>query len=395
MAEPKHRRKGQIINRNGVRTVRVYLGKDANGKRIYVNRTVKTSAKAADSVLDGLLDAVSGGSPTVKPTRMTVNELLDKWLEFAKENCRERTYNGYVWMMKQYIRPEFDRTPAQFLSHTDLEAHYSKLQRGQVKRKDRKGNEHKLSVSAQTVRAINALLSTAFNFGMKKKLLSANSCSLVTLPPRPQGKKRRALPAEQLSSFLKAAKEDRWHVIFSLSLESGLRPEEYLGLTWPDINLETGEIAVVRTLVWRKKGDWYFSTPKTERSDRTIVVSESLRLLLLDHRRKQLEERLKATNYSDNGFVFAMKNGRPVLHRTLDRRHFKPILERAGLPKTTRIYDMRHSCATLLIKNGESPKVVADRLGHSDPAFTLKTYVDTDSEQQKTASEKLAKILSR
>jgi integrase len=73
---------------------------------------------------------------------------------------------------------------------------------------------------------------------------------------------------------------------------------------------------------------------------------------------------------------------------------FKPTLKRAGLPSTTRIYDLRHSCASLLIKNGESPKVVADRLGHSDPAFTLKTYVDTDSSQQRTASEKLARILA-
>jgi integrase len=97
---------------------------------------------------------------------------------------------------------------------------------------------------------------------------------------------------------------------------------------------------------------------------------------------------------SDNNFVFAMEDGRPVLLRTLDRAHFKPILKRAGSPKTTRIYDLRHSCASLLIKNGESPKVVADRLGHSDPAFTLKTYVDTDASQQKTASEKLARILA-
>ena len=90
-----------------------------------------------------------------------------------------------------------------------------------------------------------------------------------------------------------------------------------------------------------------------------------------------------------------MEDGRPVLLRTLYRAHFKPILKRAELPLTTRIYDLRHSCASLMINNGESPKVVADRLGHSDPAFTLKTYVDTDAGQQKTASEKLAKVLYR
>jgi len=193
---------------------------------------------------------------------------------------------------------------------------------------------------------------------------------------------------------LKAARTDKWHVIFAFALETGLRPEEYLGLTWQDFNLDSGEITVQRTLVWRKGGEWYFSQPKTARSDRLIVISESLRVLLVEHRRKQLEERLKATNYDDYGFVFALGDGRPVLHRTLDRRHFKPILERAELPASTRIYDLRHSCATLMIANGERARTVADRLGHADPAFTLRTYVDSDANQQRAASEKLARILA-
>jgi len=327
---------------------------------------------------------------------MTVGELLDRWLdEHVKEFRRERTQNYYVWMMNQYIRPELGRTPVQFLSHTSIEEHYSKLRRGQIKRTDhrKKKSERKLIVSARTIRAINALLSGAFNWGMKQRLVSNNPCSLVTLPPLPQGKKRRALHPEQLLRFLKAAKADKWHVIFAFALETGLRPEEYLGLTWQDVNLDRGEISVQRTLVWRKGGEWYFSTPKTERSNRPIILSEPLRMLLIEHRRKQLEEHLKATAYTDNGLVFAMGDGRPVLHRTLDRRHFKPILERAELPITTRIYDMRHSCASLMIAQGESPRTVADRLGHADVAFTLQTYVDGDAEQQKAASEKLAKTL--
>ena len=83
-----------------------------------------------------------------------------------------------------------------------------------------------------------------------------------------------------------------------------------------------------------------------------------------------------------------------MLLRTLDRAHFKPSLKRAGLPETTRIYDLGHSCASLLIASGESAALVAARLGHSDPAFILKTYVDTDANRQKAASEKLAKMLA-
>jgi len=55
---------------------------------------------------------------------------------------------------------------------------------------------------------------------------------------------------------------------------------------------------------------------------------------------------------------------------------------------------MRHSCASLMIANGESPRTVADKLGNADVAFTLQVYVDSDANQQKAASEKLARILA-
>jgi integrase len=383
MSKPKPRHPGQLIRRPNGWLVRVYQGCDASGRRLYLNRTIKGNKKTAQKVLDDLREAVSGGSATVRPTRLSVDELLDKWLELhAKDNCRERTYDGYVFVLNRYIKPKLGRFPATLLSHADIEANYAQLR-------------HKLDVSARTCRAANALLSAAYNWAIEKNLLATNPCSRATLPALPKGKKRRALSQEALSRFLEAARPDRWSVIFNLAFESGLRPEEYLGLTWSDTNLDTGAVSVVRTLVWRKGGEWYFSTPKTERSDRTVVVSETMRLALLDHRRKQLEERLKAgVNYKDNGFVFAMEDGRPVLLRTLDRAHFKPILKRAGLPATTRIYDLRHSCASMLIAAGESHAVVAARLGHQDPAFTLRIYVDTTAEQQKVASEKLAKILA-
>src|SRR6266545_5119482 len=172
MAEPRHRRKGQIIIRNGVRTVRVYLGKDGNGKRIYVNRTVKTSAKAADDVLDGLLDAVLGGNPTVKPTRMTVNALLDEWLQMhVKENCRERSYDYYLWMLDACVRPRLGKTLATFLAHTEIEANYSYLLHAREKK-----------IGPRACRTANALLSSAYNWGIRTKRVSTNPCAHVTLP---------------------------------------------------------------------------------------------------------------------------------------------------------------------------------------------------------------------
>ena len=75
-------------------------------------------------------------------------------------------------------------------------------------------------------------------------------------------------------------------------------------------------------------------------------------------------------------------------------RHFRKVLERAGLPPTLRLYDLRHSCATLLLAAGEHPKVVSERLGHASTAMTLDVYSHVVPSMQRAASEKLEAILS-
>ena len=96
---------------------------------------------------------------------------------------------------------------------------------------------------------------------------------------------------------------------------------------------------------------------------------------LADHKRSQAEERLsKGPKYENQNLVFAGSTGHPLDQINLVRRHFKPILKRAGLPKEFRVYDLRHSCATLLLLAGENPKVVSERLGHASITLTLDTY---------------------
>jgi integrase len=92
----------------------------------------------------------------------------------------------------------------------------------------------------------------------------------------------------------------------------------------------------------RKGGGWYFKEPKTAQSRRTIPIPAHLVGQLKRHRTKQLKERLKGgDNYQNNDLVFATSSGTPILIRNLDRRHFKPLLEKAKLPGM-RLYDLRH-----------------------------------------------------
>lgn len=108
----------------------------------------------------------------------------------------------------------------------------------------------------------------------------------------------------------------------------------------------------------------------------------------------QNQERLLAdADYTNHDFVFASYNGEPVNIRNVVNRHFKPTLKEAGLPETIRLYDLRHTCATLLLKAGENPKVVSERLGHASIVMTLDVYSHVLPDMQKQAAEKLETML--
>ncbi|MFN2480465.1 MAG: site-specific integrase [Pyrinomonadaceae bacterium] len=155
-------------------------------------------------------------------------------------------------------------------------------------------------------------------------------------------------------------------MIFAFALATGMRPEEYLGLKWSDVDLKKGTAVVRRVLIRRKGGGWYFGEPKTSRSRRTIPFPKTLVEMLTAHRRKQIAARLKVgAAYQNNDLVFATGEGTPHNSRNLAQRQFLAILKKAELPLDFRLYDLRHSCASLLMMAGQNPKVVSERLGHA------------------------------
>jgi integrase len=135
------------------------------------------------------------------------------------------------------------------------------------------------------------------------------------------------------------------------------------------VDLDQGVMHVHRAL-----SDGEFTTPKTKRSRRRIDLSAGSIAALKKHRIRQLEERMtRAGLWQDHGLVFPSSVGTPLSHRNVVRS-FKAVLRRAGLPATTRLYDLRHTCATLLLCRNVHPKYVQELLGHASIAQTLDTY---------------------
>jgi integrase len=157
-----------------------------------------------------------------------------------------------------------------------------------------------------------------------------------------------------------------------VAVTSGLRIGELLALRWTDVDLEQGVMRVSRTLS-RAKGGPRFTTPKNGKGRPVTLTREAVEALR-SHRKGQNEVRLKlGTLWADNGLIFASETGKPLTRDFVDRRSFKPLLKRAGLPKK-RLHDLRHTCATLLLGQGVHPTLVQKLLGHASVVMTLNRY---------------------
>jgi integrase len=371
---------GQIIPRGeDTWLVRIFMGRDEKGKRRYLNKTIRGKKKDAQDYLSKTLVNISSGT-FVEPSPSTVKEYLDKWLEVAaRPRVSRRTADGYAGLLERYIHAPLGSKRLDGLRALDIQKVYGEMQaRG---------------LSARVVRHTHSALHNALRQAVKWAMIARNPSDLVELPKVPHNE-RRVLSPDEAADFLKAADVMPHGLVFEVALLSGMRPEEYLALQWSDIDLERGTVQVRRALVRHKKS-WSFEEPKTARSRRTIYLPSPLLRKIAKHKRMQAEVRLKlGAAWQALDLIFCGEQGTPHSIPNLTYRYFRPILEKAELPRI-RLYDLRHTCATLLLMAEENPKVVSERLGHSTIVLTLDTYSHVLPTMQEKATASLEKMLYR
>jgi integrase len=254
------------------------------------------------------------------------------------------------------------------------------------------GDLSERGLSARTVRYTHSILKQALKRAVRLNLISRNPTQYVELPAMKR-KEQRALSQVEASAFLEAARGDRWGALWEMLLVTGLRPGEALGLQWGDVAWDNRRIRVLRSLSRAGDYSWKLVPPKTARSRRSVVVPQGTLDTLKRHRAKQLEDRLRAGDkFEDLDLVFSDSTGQPLDYRIAVRRHFKRIVKELGFDGL-RAYDLRHTCATLLLAGGEHPKVVSERLGHASTVMTLDVYSHVLPDMQEGASEKLEAML--
>jgi len=289
----------------------------------------------------------------------TVAQYMERWLEdSARGDLGHRAYHNYKLQITRHISPAFGRLKLSKLTAAPIQSLYAAKLRDGLK--------------PSSVRYIHAVLHRALEQAVRFNLIPFNPAARVD-PPKIRQEEITPLDAEQARRFLHAARGDRFEALYVLSLTTGLRMGEALGLRWSDIDLDAGTLRVNRQVQrMRGGGGLVFSEPKNA-SRRTLELPQRALEALRSHRKEQAEEKLRAADYGDSGLVFATGKGTPIDAQNIVNRYFKPLLKRAELPDI-RWHDLRHTYATLLLARGTHPTYVQKSLGHASVQLTLDRY---------------------
>jgi integrase len=241
--------------------------------------------------------------------------------------------------------------------------------------------------SPRLVQMAYAVLHRALFVAVRWGLVIRNVAEAVDRPTVPKHEIT-PLNAEQAKSFLEAAEADRLYALYVLALMTGCRQGELFGLEWADIDLKAGTLMVRRTLV-ELGGKITTNEPKTAKGRRLIELPQMAVEALWQHKTLLLTEGLASCP-----LVFCDSVGSHLRRQNVLRRSFQPILKRAGL-KDVRFHDLRHSSATLLLSAGVHPKIVQERLGHSQIGITMDIYSHVLPSMQREASGKLDGLLRK
>ncbi|KQT60381.1 MULTISPECIES: tyrosine-type recombinase/integrase [unclassified Aureimonas] len=298
-----------------------------------------------------------------EPTKITVGEFLERWLEQEASNVAPKTLERYAEIARKNIVPLLGRTTLAKLKPEAIDGAWTKaLASG---RRDGKGG-----LSPRTVHHMRRVLIKALNQAVVWEILAKNPATL-SKPPKVERKAMKAYGAGTTAELLDAIRGSRIFVPVLLAVMCGLRRGEIIALRWQSIDFANRRIAVTETAE-QTLGAVRNKETKTGRS-RTVDLSSTVMDELRRHRAAQAEEQLKlGIRPDERSFVVAQIDGKPLQPRSLSHEWTR-VLAKTSLERI-RFHDLRHSHATQMLAAGVHPKVAQERLGHSTIAITLDTY---------------------
>jgi integrase len=325
-----------------------------NGRRKFFYG--QTKKEVTDKLIVAQRDLQHGIAPANE--KLTLKQYLNDWIEgSAKSSLRPRSYERYKEIVELHIIPGLGREVLAKLTPVKIERFLN--------------DKIKAGLMPRTVQNIHGVLRRALKQAERWGTIPRNPASLVSAP-RAERADAKPFTVEEAKTFLQGIQGDRLEVLYSVALALGLRQGEALGLSWEDVDLDTGTLCVNRNLQ-RIGGKLVLTEPKTRKSRRTLPLPPSLKKSLLQHKEQQHQDRLlSGEQWEECGLIFTSRTGKPLQSNNV-LKAFKRALSRAGL-QDRRFHDMRHSCASLLLAQNVPMRVVMDLLGHTKIQTTADLY---------------------
>lgn len=370
----------KTVTRNGKKyeywEARYTEGADpGTGKQVQRSITGKTQKEVAQK-LKAATAAIDSGTYTA-PSKQTLGQWLDAWIETYCGSVKPRTLEIYKTDIRIHIKPALGAVRLEALTTQSIQAFYNALGKPT---KDRPAG-----LSPKSVKNIHGVLHKALQQAVLIGCLRFNPTDACALPRR---EKKELMPFDdvQISAFLKAIQGSRYETLFTVTLFTGMREGEVLGLMWDCVDFEAGTITVNKQLQLHEAvggGAYQLGSTKNGKG-RSITPAPSVMALLKRHRAAQAAQRLRAGKlWQDTGFVFTDELGYPFAKATVYRA-FKRAAADIGRPDA-RFHDLRHSYAVAAIRAGDDIKTVQETLGHATASFTLDVYGHV-TKQMKEAS---------
>lgn len=371
--------------------LRVSGGYTGEGKRIIYKKTVQaTSKKEAQKELALFISEIETGQ-ALSAKKMRFKDYADFWINnYAIPNLSPKTYERYKSMLKARILPYLGNMYLDKIQPMQLMYLYQELSECTYVRKNITSK-----LSAKTVLEHHRLIHSMLQQAMYWQMVPYNAASRVR-PPKAKKPHINFYDDVQTIALIKAleGEELKFRVIILLTIFTGLRRGEVLGLEWNDISFKNSSVSVRQASQYVPTIGIYTKDPKTETSNRVISIPESITKLLREYQRKQMEQRLKlGDKWILTNRVFVQFDGKPM-HPDTITKWFRQFLEEKNLPHIT-FHGLRHTHATLLISQGLDVRTVSNRLGHAQTSTTLNIYAHSFARMDREASEKLDNLLYR
>ena len=353
----------------------------ATGKQKIKNVLGKTQAEVKEKLKKAIadsqrLDMNRSGTHTVK-------SWVQMWYEvYAEPRLRENTKDYYLNYINNHIIPQLEDIKLDKLTTIQIQKFYNDLQKnGRVQRYQHIQLKNK-GLSVRVVHGIHTLLNNCLEQAVAERLILVNPTRGCKLP-KMEKREMKVLPEEKIRPYLMEADKRGLLAPFYLELTTGLRRGELLALLWTDLDVENRTISITKQ-VTRTKGELVVSQPKTHNSIRVLPVSQQAVDLLVEEHKK----------HPGNPYMFPSPKTGGMFDPDSFRHTHEKILKAIGA-EHIRFHDLRHTFATLSLKNGVDVKTLSSTLGHYSAGFTLSTYTHATPDMMREAADTMGDVIGK